>query len=179
MRVHVYMCVCVHMHVCMCVCVHACMCVCVCVCVNVCAFTSARMHECLCVRVHMHVCVLCVCVCMCCFSLTSWWFLRNSYKYYLCSGTLMNRRRQLTLSWSHSGPFVVLSSELCPSIRGKEQHYLCIYLRLIAQSAHRVTSGIFTSSNLTQVKYNTTHAQYINVKHTNIIQKLIPLVLLL
>ena len=53
---------------------------------------------------------------------------------------------------------------------------------------HRVTSGLFTSSNLTQVaynkhlhylEYNTKHAHYANVKHINIIRKLVPLALLL
>ena len=44
---------------------------------------------------------------------------------------------------------------------------------------HRVTSGLFTNSNLAQVEYNTKHAHYINVKHTNIIRKLVPSVSLL
>ena len=33
---------------------------------------------------------------------------------------------------------------------------------------HRVTSGLFTKSNLTQVEYNTKHAHFKNVKHINI-----------
>ena len=43
----------------------------------------------------------------------------------------------------------------------------------------RVTSRLFTSSNLAQVEHNTKHAHYINVKHTNIIRKVVPSVLLL
>ena len=39
---------------------------------------------------------------------------------------------------------------------------LFIYWRLIP---HRVTSGLFTKSNLTQVEYNKKHAHFTNVKH--------------
>ena len=36
---------------------------------------------------------------------------------------------------------------------------------------HRITSGMFTKSNLTQVEHNTKHAQFTNVNHLNIIRK--------
>ena len=43
------------------------------------------------------------------------------------------------------------------------------------RTRHRGSSGLFTSSNLAQVEYNTKHAHYIHVKHTNIIRiKLFP-----
>ena len=46
---------------------------------------------------------------------------------------------------------------------------------------HRVTPGLFTNSNLTQVEYNTKHAHFTftNIKHINIIRKLVPFVLLI
>ena len=40
---------------------------------------------------------------------------------------------------------------------------------------HRVTSGFFKNSNLTQVEYNTKQAHFTNVKHINMIRKLVPL----
>ena len=43
----------------------------------------------------------------------------------------------------------------------------------------RVPSGLFTSSTLTHIVHNRKHAHYMNIKHTNIIQKLVPSVLLL
>ena len=58
---------------------------------------------------------------------------------------------------------------------------LFIYLSIEGLYSHRVTSAIFTSSNLTQVTYNSKHLDYLeyntkhahyrtNVKHINIIQ---------
>ena len=52
---------------------------------------------------------------------------------------------------------------------------------------HRITSGLFTNWNMAQVaynkhldymEYNTKHAHHANVKHINIIRKLVPSVLL-
>ena len=42
---------------------------------------------------------------------------------------------------------------------------------------YRVASGLFTRLNLTQVEYNTKYAHFTNVKHINIIGKLVPSVL--
>ena len=44
---------------------------------------------------------------------------------------------------------------------------------------YRVTSGLFTNSNLAQVEYNAKHAHCIKINHTNIIRKLVPSVSLL
>ena len=41
-----------------------------------------------------------------------------------------------------------------------------------------VTSELVTTSNLTEVKYNTKHAHFTNVKHINMIQKLVSSVML-
>ena len=41
-------------------------------------------------------------------------------------------------------------------------------LYLQPSQPHRVTSGLFTKSNLTEVEYNTKHAHFTNVKHINI-----------
>ena len=43
---------------------------------------------------------------------------------------------------------------------------------------HRLTSGLFTTSNLADVEYNTKHAHFTKVKHININRKLVPSVLL-
>ena len=52
---------------------------------------------------------------------------------------------------------------------------LFIYGRL--SQPQRVTTGLFTKSNLAKVENNTKHAHFTNVKH-NIIRKLVPSVLL-
>ena len=44
---------------------------------------------------------------------------------------------------------------------------------------HRVTSGLCTKSNLTEVEYNTKHAHFPNKKYINIIRKLVPSVIAL
>ena len=40
------------------------------------------------------------------------------------------------------------------------------------------TSGFFTKSHLTQIEYKRKHAHITNVRHINIVRKLVPLVLL-
>ena len=57
--------------------------------------------------------------------------------------------------------------------------YLLKALYVTAQSTAQGHSGLFTSSNLAQVEYNTKHAHYINVKYTNINRQLVPSVSLL
>ena len=53
-----------------------------------------------------------------------------------------------------------------------------IYLFIEGWShSHKVTSSLFTGSSPTQVEYNTKHIQYTNVKHINIIRKLVSSVL--
>ena len=59
-------------------------------------------------------------------------------------------------------------------------YYLVLAYTVIAQStAQGHLRASFTSSNFAQVEYNTKHAHNINVKHTNMIQKLVPSVSLL
>ena len=62
------------------------------------------------------------------------------------------------------------------SSTGKSTVYLFIE-GLEPCQPHRVTSGLFAKSNLTQVEYNTKHAQFTNV-NINTIRKLVPSVLL-
>ena len=55
------------------------------------------------------------------------------------------------------------------------QHNLFIYCWLIAQSSAQGHLRAFHKFKFrTQVEYNTKHAHYINVKHTNIIRKVVP-----
>ena len=59
----------------------------------------------------------------------------------------------------------------------KRQMKYEIYL-FIEGNPHRVTSGLFTKLTLTEVENNTRHAYFTNVKHINIIRKLVLSVLL-
>ena len=63
-----------------------------------------------------------------------------------------------------------------PSTLGK--HTYLFIEGLLPRQPHRVTSGLFTKLNLTEVE-NTKHVQFTNAKHINMIQKLVPSVLLL
>ena len=59
--------------------------------------------------------------------------------------------------------------------------YVFIYLLkayLQPSQPHRVTSGLFNNSSLTEVEYNTKHAHLTHVKHINIIRMVVPSVLL-
>ena len=71
--------------------------------------------------------------------------------------------------------------ELYYDISFKTVHYVFImYLAYIpVKHTYRVTSGLLTRPNLTQVKYNTQYADYANVKHINIMRKLLHSKLLL
>ena len=87
-------------------------------------------------------------------------------------------RWSCTGTWQPQGGRHRLWGELVfPSSRG-DRGFICVFIQACSQP-HRVTSGFSTSSNLAQVEYNTKHAHYIHVKHTNIIRKLVPSVLLL
>ena len=60
--------------------------------------------------------------------------------------------------------------------------YLFIYLfieGLEPSQPHRVTLGLFTSSNLAQLEYTTKHAHYVNVKQIKHNPKVSPFILLL
>ena len=62
---------------------------------------------------------------------------------------------------------------------GLRKHDISLFMYVfILLKAYRVNSGLFTQSNLSEVEYNTNNAHFTNVKHTNIIQKLVPSVLL-
>ena len=68
--------------------------------------------------------------------------------------------------------------------RTRQKIYLFIYWRLKAQSTaqgHLKASlllYIYSKLNLTEVENNTKHAYFTNIKHINIIRKLVPSVLL-
>ena len=69
---------------------------------------------------------------------------------------------------------LVVSEESLARDRHTDTYTDFIYL-LLAYSIHIAQS---TTQGHTQVEYNTKHAHYINIKHTNIIQKVVPSVLL-
>ena len=70
--------------------------------------------------------------------------------------------------WSLSASFWSPPASCKQTAQQRQFMYLFIE-GLYPSQPHRVTSGLFTKYDLTQVKCNTKHAQYINVKHTNII----------
>ena len=76
---------------------------------------------------------------------------------------------------------VVVCYFKCMCVRDRETVIYYLFIEgIYPRQPHRVTSGLFTSSNLlTQVEYNTKHAYYISVNYINIIPKLFPSVLLL
>ena len=50
-----------------------------------------------------------------------------------------------------------------------ERELFIYVLDLGASQPHRVPSGLFTKSNLTEVEHNTKHAHFTNVKHNKYI----------
>ena len=94
----------------------------------------------------------------------------------------------LKVSWPRRGDQCVgvfvfavhhIRGSCCPLFKtgqGMSRVILLIYLSiegLWPSQPHRVTSGLFTKSNLARVEYNTKHAHYISVKHTHIFRKLV------
>ena len=59
-------------------------------------------------------------------------------------------------------------------IKKKKKKIYLIIEDLIPSQPHRVISGIFTKSNLTEVEYDAKHVHFTNVKHINIIRKSVP-----
>ena len=91
----------------------------------------------------------------------------------LCSKSTPSCQAVVPLSWMHSHRSPTRPTVCCFLLSAC--FILFIYCWLIAQSTAQGHLTAFHKFKFhTQVQYNTKHAHYINVKHTNIIQKIVP-----
>ena len=71
---------------------------------------------------------------------------------------------------AHQTPLHVTHAHSARKLPASYSRWFIYYLfieGLWPRQPHRVTSGLFTRSNLTQIEYNATHAHHTNVKHIN------------